>query len=156
MKGESRPPDRGKILSYTLYSVVSSILEQAAAVAIILWVLPQWGINIPLWGIIAILVIWVVCSYVFYRKGKAALLMKPITPPEDIIGKRGNAVEPLSPRGYVRISNELWKAVSTSAEVKVGEEIEVNEINGLTLLVSPLEKTGEARACNDNGKSPSS
>jgi hypothetical protein len=105
---------------------------------------------------IAILVIWWVPSYIFYEKGKTALLGESITPPEEMIGKRCNAVEPLNPRGYVRISNELWRAVATVAEVKVGEEVVVDEISGLTLLVSPLDKDSEGNGDSQNtsGENP--
>ena len=133
-----------KARAYTLYSAISTILEQAAVIAIVLWGLPQIGINIPLWGLIILMVVWGICSYVFYIKGKRALLREPVTSPEDLIGSRGNAIEPLAPQGYIRINSELWKAKSMGTDVSAGEEIVVERVNGLTLIVSPLNKDNES------------
>ena len=133
-----------KARAYTLYSVMSPVLEQAAVVAIVLWGLPQIGITIPLWGLIILMVVWGICSYVFYIKGRKALLRRPVTSPEDLIGNRGNAIEPLTPQGYIRINNELWKAKSMGTDVDTGEEIVVERVNGLTLIVSPLNKDNES------------
>ena len=103
---------------FTLYSIVITLLEEAALVVIVLLVLPEVGISIPLWGLIALVVASGVLSYVLYRLGKKALARRPLVALEDLIGSRGEVVEPLVPQGYVRIRGELWKA--SSSDVGVG------------------------------------
>lgn len=60
----------------------------------------------------------------------------------ELIGARAVAVEPLAPRGLVRVGGELWTAVAEGA-VGPGEEVEITGLEGLTLRVRPL--TREAR-----------
>lgn len=83
-------------------------------------------------------------NYINYRLGKKALTKKPIISLD--IGSRGRAATPISPTGYVRVNGELWRA-SSNSNIDAGEEISVVGIEGMKLLVSPVEKdnrTGEA------------
>ena len=78
-----------------------------------------------------------------YRLGKKALTKKPIISLD--IGSRGRAVTPISSTGYVRVNGELWRA-SSNSNIDAGEEISVVGIEGMKLLVSPIERdnrTGE-------------
>ena len=133
-----------KTRSYTIYSIVVSLLEEAALVAIVLWGLPEVGTNIPLWGLIALMVALGVCCYVLYEVGRKALRKRPSVTLEALIGSKGEVVVPLAPQGYVKIGGELWKALSNEVVVNAGEEVLVVGIKGLVLSVSPLHyKTGE-------------
>jgi membrane-bound ClpP family serine protease len=88
-------------------------------------------------------------AYIAYRFGKRALVKKPmIYPPE--VGSMGKATTPLTPKGYVRVGSELWKALSTSSIIHKDEEVVIVGINGLTVLVAPVdsgnhETGGEAK-----------
>ena len=120
---------------YTIYSIVMSLLQEAALVAVVLWLLPEYSINIPLWGLIIMIVALGTYGYVGYRIGKNALERKPVLSPD--IGSRGQAVSTISPKGYIRVRGELWQA-SSSSTIDIGEEIIVVAIKGMTLLVNPV------------------
>ena len=120
---------------YTIYSIVMSLLQEVALIAIVLWLLPEFNINIPLWGLILMIVALGTYGYVAYRIGKNALARKPIVSPD--IGSRGQTVSTISPKGYVRVRGELWQA-SSSSTIDIGEEIIVVAIKEMTLLVNPV------------------
>jgi membrane protein implicated in regulation of membrane protease activity len=134
---------RMKHRRYTLLAIAASLLEQAALVAVVLWLLPRAAINIPIWGLILMMIALGIYNCINYRLGKKALTKKPIISLG--IGSRGRAATPISPTGYVRVNGELWRA-SSDSNIDAGEEISVVGIEGMTLLVSPIEKdnrTGE-------------
>ena len=83
-----------------------------------------------------------VYAYITYRLGKKALDKKAMISPD--VGSRGRTTTPISPKGYVRVRGELWRA-SSSSFIDVGEEVVVVGIDGMTLLVSPIR--------NDNHES---
>jgi membrane protein implicated in regulation of membrane protease activity len=122
---------------YTLLAITTSLFEEAALVAVVLWLLPRVTINIPLWGLILMMIALGVYNYINYRLNTKALAKKPMISLD--IGSLGRAVTPVSPTGYVRVNGELWRASSDST-IDVGDEIAVVGIEGMTLLVSPIEK----------------
>lgn len=122
---------------YIVYSLITALLEEAALVAVVLWLLPRFGINLPLWGLILLVVALGAYDYITYRLGKKALVKKPVMiPPE--VGNRCRATTPLAPEGYVQIKGELWKASSTGPMVLEGQEVIIVGIKGLMLFVSTL------------------
>jgi membrane protein implicated in regulation of membrane protease activity len=131
-----------KYKRYTVLAITTSLLEEAALVAVVLWLLPRASINIPLWGLILMMIALGVYNYTTYRLGKKALVKKPMISPD--IGSRGRTTTPISPKGYVRVNGELWQA-SSSSTIGVGEEIAVVGIEGMTLLISPIEKDNRIR-----------
>ena len=50
-----------------ILAIFSTLLEEAALVAIVLWGLPQLGIHIPLGVLIAVMVVWGAFSVFAYR-----------------------------------------------------------------------------------------
>ena len=131
-----------KYKRYTALTITTSLLEEAALVAVVLWLLPKVAINIPLWGLILMMIALGVYNYITYRLGKKALDKKPMISPD--IGSRGRTITPVSPTGYVRVNGELWQASSNST-IDAGEEIAVVGIEGMTLLISPVEKDNRTR-----------
>ena len=127
---------------FTVYSIITTLLEELALVAVVLWLLPRWGINIPLWGLILMMAALGAYDYITYRLGKEALDKKPMVSPD--VGSKCQAVVPLTPKGYVRVNGELWQATSSST-INAGEEVIIVGIKRMTLVVSPAE--------NDNHKS---
>jgi len=123
---------------YTAYAIITSLLEELALVAVVLWLLPRFGIDIPLWGLALLMIALGEYSYIIYKLGKKALDKKPIVSPD--IGNRGKATTPLTPTGYVRLGTEMWKASSTDSSIDAGEEVVVVGMQGMTLLVAPLDK----------------
>jgi membrane protein implicated in regulation of membrane protease activity len=127
---------------YTALAITTSLLEEAALVAVVLLLLPRVAINIPLWGLIIMIIALGVYNYINYRLGKKALIKKPMISPD--IGSRGRTTTPVSLKGYVRINGELWQASSNST-IDAGEEITVVGIEGMTLLISPVENDNRTR-----------
>jgi len=122
-----------KISGRLILAILSNLVEEAALVAIVLWGLPQVGIQIPLAGLIALMVAWCAWSVYTYRLGSRALKMKPVLP--TMVGSKGKVTSPLVPQGLVRIKGELWIAKSTSEKIDIGEEVTVVEQDGLKLIV---------------------
>ncbi len=119
---------------YAIYSLITTLAEESALVAAAFWLLPRFGIDIPLWGLSLMVTALGVYSYITYRLGRKALDKKPMTSPE--VGSRGRTTTPLAPKGYVRVGGELWRA-SSSSFIDAGKEVAVVGMDGMTLLVSP-------------------
>jgi membrane-bound serine protease (ClpP class) len=64
---------------------------------------------------------------------------QPTTGREELIGKMALVKVALDPAGTVFYKGERWSAVSESGEVKVGEEVIIDRIDGLTLYVKKKE-----------------
>lgn len=63
---------------------------------------------------------------------------------EELSGKTAAVREDLDPEGTVLYKGELWTAVSEQGKIKAGEEIIIDEVDGLTLRVS-RKKTKESK-----------
>ena len=124
---------------YIVFSIVTGLLGEAALAAVVLWLLPLWGINIPIWGLILLMVGYGVKEGITYRIGARALQRKPVVSLQGMVGCRGEAATPLAPGGYVRVEGELWQAFSTGPNIDKGDEIVVVEVKRLSLLVSPMQ-----------------
>ena len=119
-----------------IIAIISTVLEEAAIVVVVLLGLPQLGINIPLPGLIALMVGWLAWSVIIYRIGSRALAKKPLDILPDMVGSKGKVVSPLVPEGLVKIKSELWVARAAKGEANLGEKVVVVEQDGLKLVVS--------------------
>ena len=124
---------------YIVYSIATGLLEEAALAAVVLWLLPLLGVNIPIWGLILLMVAYGVKEGITYRIGARALQRKPVLSSEGMVGCCGEATTPLAPDGYVRVEGELWRASSTGPKIDEGDEIVVVEVRRLTLFVAPMQ-----------------
>ncbi len=118
-----------------IIAIITTTLEEAAIAAIVLWGLPQLGIEIPLPALIAVMVAWAAFAVFTYRMGSRALRKKPVVGLPDMVGSKGKVVNRLDPQGMVRIKGELWKAKSAGERIDAGEEITVVGQEGLKLIV---------------------
>ena len=57
---------------------------------------------------------------------------------EDMIGKRGAAIEDFERQGRIQVQGEIWKA-RASRPVRKGEAVRVTGMEGLTLVIEPIE-----------------
>jgi len=119
-----------------IWAIVSTLLEEAAIAAIVLWGLPRLDIEIPLAGLIALMVAWGAYSVITYRRGSRALRTH-------MVGSQGEVVSPLAPEGLVRIKGELWQAKSASGRMDTGEEVTVVRQDGLKLVVRKRSTTDD-------------
>ncbi len=136
---KTRPP-----LWYTLQAVLSWMLEEILLAAVVLWLLPHFfNINIPLWGLVILMVALAIYSGVMYRVGRQTFYIRPKVAADNIIGSEGRVTKPLAPDGYVKVQGVLWKAICNESELGVGDEVEVVGIEGLKLIVKPKRSGSE-------------
>jgi len=126
-----------------IFAIISTVLEEAALVAVALWGLPQIGIEIPLPGLILLMVVWGGLAVFTYQMGSRALKKKPVIGLPDMVGSRGKVVRQLAPDGIVRIKSELWEAKSAHGNIDAGEEVIVVGHEGLRVVVSKTGVGGE-------------
>ncbi|MDD4635921.1 MAG: NfeD family protein [Dehalococcoidales bacterium] len=122
-----------------IIAIITNIIEIVAIVVIVRVALPYWEINIPVYGLLLIIIVWLLFSVVIYRIGSHALDRKVMTGLPFMEGTRGVVVKDLSPEGTVKIQGEYWSAYSEVALSK-GQEVEVVSEKGMVLVVRPVEK----------------
>jgi membrane-bound serine protease (ClpP class) len=84
-----------------------------------------------------------VIAVLFLALGRLALKAQrqpPVTGSEAMVGITGRARAGLAPNvpGQIDVRGEIWRAVARAA-VAPGQQVRVVEVNGLTLLVDPVE-----------------
>ena len=129
------------MMARLILAIISTLLEEAAIVAIVLWALPEIGVHIPLPGLVGLMVVWLVYSVITYRIGSRALGRKLIIGLPDMVGSKGKVVSPLAPDGLVKIRGELWVAKSASGKLNAGREVIVVSQNRLKLVVRESDAT---------------
>jgi membrane protein implicated in regulation of membrane protease activity len=122
--------------SFALFCLITSVIEEAVLVAVLLWVLPLFGIRIPIWLLIGLVLAWAGWSYLTYRLGQSAIGKTPAVGSETMIGTICQTTTPLCPVGYVQVGTELWRACSVCGDIGAGAELVIIGIKGLTLFVS--------------------
>ena len=120
---------------YIIYSIISTLLQEAVAVLLVLWLLPMLGTNIPLWGLGVIMAVIAVWGFIGYWLSKDIINREVATPSNAMVGCSGKATTPINPDGVVRVRGELWKAYSPSDTISAGEDVTVVDVVGLTLYV---------------------
>jgi membrane-bound serine protease (ClpP class) len=65
---------------------------------------------------------------------------------EELIGAHGEVRSPLAPLGHVFVKGALWRARSEQGGIRVGDEVVVENVDGLTLTVAPAPERPEGTA----------
>lgn len=118
-----------------IVAIVTSIIQAAAIVAIILLVLPRFDIFIPIWGTVIICLAFGIYAVTIYRVGSRTLRLKTLPGLTNMIGLKGQTTGLLAPDGYVKIKGELWEARSEEGDIPADSEIIVVNHIGLKLVV---------------------
>lgn len=63
--------------AYIIFNIATGLLKGVVLLLVILWLLPLWGINIPMWGIILIVIAFLIYEIVTFRLGRRAMERKP-------------------------------------------------------------------------------
>ena len=121
--------------SRLVFAVLATLGEEIALALFVLLGLPRLGVTIPLGGLIAMMTGLATYGVISYRKGSRALLKKPLAGFTDMAGSKGIVIEPLTPKGTIKIGSELWEAESADHKLGAGEEVTVVERQGLKLIV---------------------
>ena len=105
---------------------------------VLLWVLPSVGIAVPPFAVATAAALLAATSVVLTRLNLRAVGLKPSRSPD--VGVYGMAVRTLDPRGYVRVGNELWPALSERGSVVSGTLVVVVRMEGFRLVVQPADE----------------
>ncbi len=124
------------VFGYTIYAIIGTVVDVAALLIVMLWVLPLFNIYVPWWILVILVAIELGVSCFTYIMGRRALSKKITYGPEAIIGSEGIVASALNPTGYIKVRGELWKA-SCQSELKVGDEVVVIKMEGMKLTVVP-------------------
>jgi membrane-bound serine protease (ClpP class) len=116
------------------------LLDEAVVLAVIFFVLHYFGVQIPLW--LTIFLVLVIAAFVLLIHVKVipSFHWRQVTGREGMIGLHGVVVRPLAPVGTVYIKGENWKAKTNGDSIEVDENVEVVGIEGLVLRVVRLRE----------------
>lgn len=128
------PARRSPLLRYTVFQIPGWVV----ALVLAWWI--HGSFDAPDWVAPLIPVAWIVKDMALYPLLRSAYEVNEAPPVERLIGRRGVAVEPLAPAGYVRIGAELWRARSDDATpIAPRLTVEVVGAQGLVLSVRNAE-----------------
>ena len=119
---------------YALYQVPGLLVLVGVVVGLYRWAM------LPGWGAVALVVVWMLKDAALYPWLRTAYEPDSRKAIERLIGLTGVAVEPLAPRGYVRVRGELWQAepAEPDSTIDAGRAVTVHAIATDILLVRPL------------------
>ena len=120
--------------------VLALLLDEAAAVGLVLLVLWFFKISIPLSVAIVIALLLGTFVFITHKVIIPSFHRKQVTGSEGMVGMEGEVIQSLTPVGVIRVEGELWKAKSLGEDVVVGEEVEILGLNKLTLEVKRRER----------------
>jgi membrane protein implicated in regulation of membrane protease activity len=129
-------PTSGQTLRrYVLYQLPGLVVAAGVVAGLVRWT------ALPSWGAAALLVAWVMKDAALYPWLRSAYETDSRLVIERMIGLAGVAVEPLAPRGYVRVRGELWQAEPAVEDLQIesGHPITVDAVRDTTLLVRPRQ-----------------
>jgi membrane-bound ClpP family serine protease len=126
-----------------IIAIFTTLAEEAALVAVVLWGLPQVGVNLHVGVLIALMVALAAYAITTYRMGSRALRRKPVVGLPGMVGARGRAVSDLAPEGTVRIKGELWESRAEGRRINAGAEVVVVGQEGLKLIVRRERPAGK-------------
>ena len=120
--------------------VLVLLLDEVAALALVLLVLWVLGIKVPLWAAIVIALVLGSFAFITHKVIIPSFHKKKVTGSEGMIGLEGEVIKPLTPVGVVMVGGEYWKAKSAGGKIAAGAEVEILGLNGLTLTVKPKDR----------------
>ena len=115
--------------------VLVFLLDDAAALVLIILLLRFLEIQIPLWITIFVAILAGTLIFVIHKAVIPDFRRKPVTGREGMIGTQGRVVKTLSPIGTIIVGGEYWRAKSVNGSIEVGENVEIVGLDGLTLKV---------------------
>ena len=134
------PGNRWVLAKYILFQVPGWI----AAIYLAWWAYTDWGLSL-FWAVSGVC-LFVVKDAVLYPFVKTAYSIAPGKGAAPEPGTCVVAAEDIDPKGYVRISAELWRAElrSGSAAIPAGATAQIHSVDGLTLIVEWPESEGSS------------
>jgi membrane-bound ClpP family serine protease len=121
-----------------LLTIIISLVAEALIILVLFFVLSRFGIEMPFWLIIALVLIFSLITYVIYQ----TLKKKPLLGFDNMIGKSGMTVIQIASEGTVKVGRELWAAEVDGDNIEAGEEVTVIGQTGLKLTVIKKSQEG--------------
>jgi len=119
-----------------------SLLQLPGTVLLIglLFLARRW-MDIPLWLMWLIPAAWVIKDVILFPFIWRAYDWDKKNDRNNMIGMQGIVSDRLDPSGYIMVRGELWKAetVEKDAMIEKGQDVQIYDINGLTLYVKPVK-----------------
>ncbi len=97
------------------------------------------AISVELTLGVTLIVVALIVSVIFYI-GVKAQFKRVKTGKEALIGAKGIATSDLKLKGEVRVMGEFWEATSKNGEIATGQTVEVVGMEGMLLVVKPVEQ----------------
>ena len=127
-------------LARLILAIVSTAAVEAALFAIWRWVLPEWGIEIPLAVLIGVMVAWAIFAVADFWFVTRTIKRQTVVGLPTMIGSKGKVAQSLTPEGQVIIKGELWGAEAIDGNIGRGEVVTVVGQDSLKLIVRKEDK----------------
>jgi membrane-bound serine protease (ClpP class) len=114
--------------------------------AIILFGLWQWQFM-PGWLAVVGCLAWLVKDLLLYPMTRIAYETRHKEGAQALIGERGVSEGDLSPKGWIRVRGELWRAVAevSAGTIASGSDVDITAADGMVLFVRPVDKNHTRR-----------
>jgi len=132
-------------LTRLILAIISMVLEQLAIWLIWRWLLPEFGVKLPVSVLIGIMAGWAVLGTLIFIFTTSVLKKQVPAGSLSMVGTVGKATTKLAPEGMVNVKGELWSARSVGGEINIDEDVEVIGEERLKLLVRKAGDTGPTR-----------
>jgi membrane-bound serine protease (ClpP class) len=106
-------------------------------------------VSVNLWVMVGTMMGWVIVLLITLRAVFRARQSQFESQPFDLTGQHGIVIEPLTPRGVVRINEQEWSAIAAAGQIEPGTEIRVEQMNRGILSVSSLEEPESVNSATD-------
>ena len=137
--GEKGDIKRTRVTVKDWLKVLVLLLDEIAALLLVIFLLRYFEIKLPLPVIIVLAVIAGTLIFLVHKALIPSFHRKQVTGREGMIGRQCRVVEALTPRGVVIVEGERWKAKSADENIEVDVDVEIIAIDRLTLRVQRKE-----------------
>jgi membrane-bound ClpP family serine protease len=124
-----------------ILAVISTALEETTIWIIWRWVLPDFGLNLPVVFLVSVMTAWLIFSVWLFLFTTRVLRKQVQAGLPSMIGTRGKVTHKLNPEGTVKIRGELWSAAAESGVIEDGAEITVVAQDSLKLTVHKVNES---------------
>ena len=121
--------------AYNLFGLGKFLFEEVILTILFFWILPQFNTHLPIWLVITIMVLYAIYYCVVSLLVAKMSARRAVVGMEVLINSKCQTITDLNPHGYVKVGAELWRACSLSGKIVNGEEVEIKNVKGLTLMV---------------------
>ncbi|MFH0914447.1 MAG: NfeD family protein [Chloroflexota bacterium] len=115
--------------------VLVLLLDDVAALALLIVILHLSGIRFPLLAVVALSMLLGTVIFLVHKLVIPSFHRRAVCGTEGMLGATGRVIEHLAPMGTVLVKGEYWRAETVEENIQAGEEAEVIGVDALTLKV---------------------